>query len=288
MGDSPKVRPCDSCRAKHLKCDYEGEVCSRCVKNGTACSRSKPHIKFRRGSSKRYDSGFSKQQVWLRTSAPSSCDNYVDETPDIIVPTQRNRDIAFVVDQAQQSATSNTLGPSSAVVPTRLSPQRRLGADTVTPGSRGRRAEASDHEAWIATEQSPRKRRRLNSGSLRRGFAIEPDGVHFNNLSSLTSKSLQPDSGPSSVELRAISVGPQVSRSSEGDFQPLGRIEGAPTEWTAATLTEATLMRFWVRELASWFDLCDSERHFALVGVDFDTSFCQSSNDLVLPCRAIV
>ena len=279
MGESPKLNPCDSCRARHLKCDYEDDVCSRCVRNGTACFRSKSHIKFRHGSSKRYDSGFSKQQVWLRTSGSSSRVNYVDETPDLTVPNESNGDIPFVTDREPQSTTSKVLGPSSPVVATRLSPQKRLRSDAVVSESRDCGVEASDHEAWIATEQNPQKRRRLNSGSLRRGFAVELDGVLFNNLSSDNLDSLPPVFGPSCGGVKPTSTRPEPPRSSAGAFSPLGLITGSSTEWTASTLTEAALMRFWAKELANWFDLCDSERHFELVGIEPDTSLCQISND---------
>ena len=213
--------------------------------------------------------------MWLRTSVPSSRANYVDETSDHTAPNKSDGEITLATDQVPPLATSKRVGSSSPVVATWLPSQDLSGSEGVAPKSRDRRVEASDHEAWIAI-QSPQKRRRLNSGSFGRGFAIELDGVLFTNLSSPTLDSLPPVFGPSSEALKAGSAIPRLSGSSAAVFSPLGLIEAPSTEWTAGTLTEAALMRFWAKELASWFDLCDSERHFELVGMKLYTSSCQA------------
>lgn len=40
---------------------------------------------------------------------------------------------------------------------------------------------------------------------------------------------------------------------------------GTPQTWPQVNVQEACLMRYFIDELACWFDLCDPERHFALI-----------------------
>lgn len=55
-------------------------------------------------------------------------------------------------------------------------------------------------------------------------------------------------------------------RAADFSEQPFAEVQpDTPGVWPHASIQEACLMRYFIDELACWFDLCDPERHFALI-----------------------
>ncbi|KAE8163285.1 hypothetical protein BDV40DRAFT_311860 [Aspergillus tamarii] len=70
-------------------CDDESETCRACQKTGNVCERTASKIRFRHGSSAKYDSSFGNDQVWLRTNKRSKFD-FVDESDEVIASYNRD------------------------------------------------------------------------------------------------------------------------------------------------------------------------------------------------------
>jgi len=49
--------------------DDSGTTCQRCLKAGQECVRHPRRVKFRHGSTAKYDSEFSRDQIWVNPSA---------------------------------------------------------------------------------------------------------------------------------------------------------------------------------------------------------------------------
>ena len=67
---------------RHSKCDTDRPRCKPCARAGNECVRVSTRIKFKTGSSGRYDSRFGKEQPWLTRSKHARI-HFVDQTPEL-------------------------------------------------------------------------------------------------------------------------------------------------------------------------------------------------------------
>ncbi|QSZ35409.1 hypothetical protein DSL72_008279 [Monilinia vaccinii-corymbosi] len=207
-------------------------------------SNSLGNLRFRHGSSARYDSDF-KDQVWVKTSG-KICSEFVDELPELdeiytVTPKRENTTLS-------DSTTRRSKTPQSVVSTDLIEP-------VTTFPSKSSKDSLSKHQA-----KSPVKRRRADDESSFvsskhsnvKSYPRRPAKVSGDLTASRTSGEAVPwlpvgwdPSTPFPRDLNTQIVAVDVRCQSE--------------------IQEACLLRYFVNELACWFDLCDPERHFALV-----------------------
>ncbi|CDM27176.1 transcriptional regulator family: Fungal Specific TF [Penicillium roqueforti] len=66
MPGAKNTQCCDPCRVLHHKCDGILPQCSRCIRTGRECARSKKETKFRQAKGRTTRTKFPSNQVWLR------------------------------------------------------------------------------------------------------------------------------------------------------------------------------------------------------------------------------
>ncbi|KAB8302293.1 hypothetical protein EYC80_005731 [Monilinia laxa] len=217
------------------------------IKDGsTDSSSSSSHgkLRFRHGSSARYDSDF-KDQVWVKTSG-KICSEFVDEFPELdeiytAVPKRENTTISGSTirrSRTPQSVDSTDLVESATT--------------SCTKSSRG---SFSKHQA-----KSPGKRRRPDDES---SFSSSKH-PHVKSYPRRPAK----DSGDltkSNIIGEAVPLPPVEWDLSTFYPQELNMQNAAIGELCQSEIQEVCLLRYFVDELACWFDLCDPERHFALI-----------------------
>ncbi|ESZ97486.1 hypothetical protein SBOR_2175 [Sclerotinia borealis F-4128] len=212
---------------------------------------SSPHsfgnLRFRHGSSARYDSDF-KDHVWVKTSG-KICSEFVDELPELY-------EIYTTIPKRENTATPNTTARRSKT------PQSIVSKSLIESASTSR-TKASRDSFPRNQAKSPGKRQRADDD--RSCVSIKHSNVKsyprrpakFNG--DLTESSIldrvvpQPPLGwdPSTFFPQKLNI--QIA-----DVDGLYQSE-------TQSIQEACLLRYFVDELACWFDLCDPERHFALV-----------------------
>ncbi|KAL4878206.1 hypothetical protein BJY04DRAFT_114643 [Aspergillus karnatakaensis] len=220
---------CTNCRERHLKCDNESEACRTCQKTGEACERTITKIRFRHGSSARYDSLFDKDQVWIRTRRLSNFD-IINESCAVIANYHRDLDSDGEAEYDPQTAderrspstTANELNDSVTGDDSRHHSSVSSGIDGIAGASHSSTTLQRSHSLTPANCETPQY-----SGSY--GISDETPKSCANQLSTY-------------------------------------RVDDSPFSYDYTTIRlEATLLRYFIEELSCWFDVCDPDRNFARV-----------------------
>ncbi|KAI0127273.1 hypothetical protein BJ170DRAFT_624793 [Xylariales sp. AK1849] len=298
--------PHQHCRVRHLKCDDEEPSCSRCVAAGVPCIRwlsvkfrhkSNPSVSNSEGGSGSYGKsqlGYEHDQPWCRTNHPLT---FIDETRDLLSLYDNSSDGE---NEDQQTDPSPDFEGSTAAVTApgqansvRVGSVRSLDIDSIgTTDSIAGTLDASE-------TRSPFKKRRVDParssfGSstlglspslafrnpavterLIRSSSHRHDNFTRSNPSALRGPILPSESSdlPSAASLQHLGA-PATSHTDEDAISQIDRLTTLPLEvpiWPLQSKTEARLFRYYVNNIGKLFDICDPERHFALV----------------VPCRAI-
>ncbi|KAE8365016.1 hypothetical protein BDV27DRAFT_157314 [Aspergillus caelatus] len=219
--------------------DDQSETCRACQKTGDVCERTASKIRFRHGSSAKYDSLFGNDQVWLRIF------DFVDESDEVIASYNRDSGSDGDGDYSTEnhgkslSPAANRLSESASSVDyprhcTRVS----LGSDGLVHASPVESGPLSLHASAYPQDQRPfspnistdYQPQRYGGCYDEPGLTSESFHTHQPNIHQLTS-SLPTNIGEDHVTLRL----------------------------------EATLLRYFIEEICPWFDICDPDRHFARV-----------------------
>jgi hypothetical protein len=257
MGPKTKTKvedPCARCREHHLKCD-EGNPCKRCEKSGQDCQRA-TGAKFRNGSSAKYDKAFKKDQTWLGHTKRAQIE-FVDQTTEVERSyVQDDGDEIQRTKSAQEATSSLKCAPLPA-------PVRPATSDFTSVPSAG---SYSFSISPIDPENSP-KRRRIEdapfvfTAGVERTTTSPSSSAHYSpvaNYSPVATSHSQlsrlPDTAAAAVpSLESGMLSPRVWK--EQFFWP-----------NAYTTTQCLcLMRHFIEDMATWFDVADPSRHFTLV-----------------------
>ncbi|KAH8690308.1 hypothetical protein BGW36DRAFT_390575 [Talaromyces proteolyticus] len=209
----------DFSAARHLKCDGNKPICERCERTGVSCIWGQTRIRFRHGSSARYDADFADDQPWLKSDGHVNY-KYVDETADIAS--------CYTVDSIQEpptwsavrnrsvSSVSDYHPPTDSSPPCGILEESPLTFDFATSSSSRRRRvhEDPNHESF-SFQLSPHDGQSINSSPL--------------NPSHPSHQSLRPTDNISQIDNRLMQA-PQSSFDAQ----------------------EACLIRYFIVELAHW------------------------------------
>ncbi|KIX07884.1 uncharacterized protein Z518_02538 [Rhinocladiella mackenziei CBS 650.93] len=277
--------PCQECRERHLKCDDNHPKCKQCERLGEKCRRGKGKLKFRHGSSARYDATFSKDQTWLEQTKNAKF-QFVDQGPELenyysqddlavnntkfhaqdqkqegfTVPYRRiepsaDADLSPPVRSAPPPEPPSFLSPSGTNHETVLvhSPiKRRKTADSIHPSY------PSNTEPWPQGAYDPiRSQYRVYDPP--KGFtSFSPDGFTAMPEQHYVPKVVE-------AEYRRLADSAAAAIPPESLLSPAIWKEEFywPNKFT--TTQCACLMRYYIEHLAPWFDVGDPARHFTLV-----------------------
>ncbi|KAL2013704.1 hypothetical protein VTN00DRAFT_1229 [Thermoascus crustaceus] len=260
--------PCQNCRNHHSRCDSIKPKCLRCQRSGRECVRRSSRLRFRHGSSARYDHEFSKDQVWLSSSNNGSATyEYIDETPHL--------------------APSYTQSPVPVCSP-ELNDHRRnvsLSIPTVPIGTTGTESvAASSDPTHSEIPKSPLNQDFIDSVPTgNRNIELPQSTTGYQSLGPLHSPRFSRDCGISPSTSASYDAGAgshwnflassdnarQLMSRSPCDIQEESSWSICPpllirqhTVRPRFDIQEACLMKYFVENLAKWFDLCDPKRHF--------------------------
>lgn len=263
--------PCQECRERHLKCD-DNPKCKQCERLGGTCRRGKGRLRFRYGSSARYDANFSKDQTWLEQTKNAKF-QFVDQGPEL--ENYYSQD-DFAVNNAKPVAEEQRQDN------TRLDPykrlQHRLDPD-LSPTLHG--APSSEPLPFLSPTTSNNETA-LNSGaeSWQQQTAYDPvrgDTSHIYRIYTLA----KPYSPVGVNGVIAMGEPRHIPKVVEAEYGRLADSAAAtipdesllsPAAWkedfywpNKNTTTQcACLMRYYIDHLAAWFDVGDPSRHFTL------------------------
>ncbi|OQV05965.1 Fungal Zn2-Cys6 binuclear cluster domain-containing protein [Cladophialophora immunda] len=276
--------PCQECRDRHLKCDNNFPKCKQCERSGERCRRGNGKLKFRVGSSARYDASFSKDQTWLEQTKNAKfqfidqgpeLENYYSQDDIVVTSTKAN---------AQDERQENAAGPPKRLessVEAELSPTVRSAPSTDLPPFLS--PFNANNESVLV--HSPIKRRRTAD-------AISPEyQTHPNRLPNAAYDPIRSQyriydfpkvfSSTSADGFPYMPEQHQVPKVVEAEYRRLADSAAAtipedpllsPAIWKEEfywpnqyTTTQcACLMRYYIENLAPWFDVGDPARHFTL------------------------
>ncbi|KAN0093566.1 hypothetical protein V8E51_016750 [Hyaloscypha variabilis] len=230
-------------------------------------------LQFRHGSSARYDSDFAKDQPWVKIRG-KICSEFVDELPEL--------DEIYVTNpKPKPVATSETATPPKTGIAS--SPAGSVAVASIV--SDGPTQPPFEPSSWTPRSYqsptdaaSPFKRRRTNDTDLTSFASVgQPSPVlsRFGKAPAFEASSPISGRGEDAIDslLRAADFSQQGNDHS-ALFQSPSKAQESPFAvsspdaggiWPHTNVQEACLMRYFIDELACWFDLCDSERHFAQI-----------------------
>ncbi|KAK6384357.1 hypothetical protein LTS17_001920 [Exophiala oligosperma] len=288
---------------KHLKCDYASSVCARCQKSGEKCIRTADRVKFRHGSSAKYDSkGFAASQVWVRPNKSSgrwfskqpqqpSANlvfelKYIDETAEIAAiygqseedsdidhESQRERRQRQDQQQDQQHEQRNgqmqeeggsAQSQSDIADASQLDPDftpTYTADDLPEEFQNPSTALFSTADANSSPSDCLRYSSQLCDTSWKQRFQTEQSTADQSDRLRGFSGSQTSVPFPSPTQSRSVRDTSTRSSFSSG----LVKIPPSAVSQTASSELEVTLLRYFIDVLACWFDICDPEKHFALI-----------------------
>ncbi|KAL1981843.1 hypothetical protein VTN96DRAFT_2088 [Rasamsonia emersonii] len=237
------IVPCNNCRDKHLKCDYDLEQCQRCRRSNQQCVRGRNNtkIRFRHGSHARYGLTFAKDQHWLKTRKPHRL-RFIDETLDVIAGYHQECDldtdseVCAGQNESQLSAicesTSRTTGTS----------QGSQSSDTSPRDEPSQRGVFDDKQTPVAL-----------SSTLQTSSSIQSSV--YNTV---------PVPNTAEPAYTNLPQHPTIDLSDDPFFCHLVKQPSAEI-CRSQSRRQAILMRYFSEEIARRFDLCNPERHFTHV-----------------------
>ncbi|KAK4944891.1 hypothetical protein LTR10_015810 [Elasticomyces elasticus] len=276
--------PCQECRDRHLKCDDNYPKCKQCERLGGRCRRGKGKLKFRHGSSARYDATFAKDQTWLDQTKNAKF-QFVDQGPELenyysqddltagsARPVgedlkQENDTVVYKrVEPFRDADSSPTVHSAPASEPLFLSPPASTNETVLVHSTIKRRrttdfntSEApSNAEQWPHAAYDPiRSQYRVYNHPPKvynplnhSGYTSMPEQRYVPKLVEAEYRRLADDNAAAIPDESLLS--PAIWKE---DFY-------WPNKFT--TTQCACLMRYYIDHLATWFDVGDPARHFAL------------------------
>ncbi|KAL2432635.1 hypothetical protein ABEF95_014193 [Exophiala dermatitidis] len=277
--------PCQECRERHLKCDDTFPRCKQCERLGGKCRRAKGKIKFRHGSSARYDATFSKDQPWLEQTKNAKF-QFVDQGPELenyysqddslvsnansSAPDQKEDEVSLR--QKRIEPPSNSEGPASvqsapAEDSIGISSPSNGSNETVFGHSPIKRRRTADpvtqpypqtRETWQRIPYDPIRSQYRMYNSPEVYNPASPDGFSYMP----TEQKYVPKVVEAEYRRMADSAAAAIPK--EDLLSP--KIWKEEFYWpNKFTTTQcACLMRYYIDHLASWFDVGDPARHFTL------------------------
>ncbi|MCJ1304012.1 hypothetical protein MMC08_006824, partial [Hypocenomyce scalaris] len=250
-----KNDPCQTCRG-----DEARPICGRCKRSGDECLRAVSKLRFRHGSSARYDSDFADDQIWLSTSGNGTLE-YIDETQELANYYARDtdQDVPPGLEHRSGSFGSSVDAATSA---------RPYG----TPSSRPEPSpsiQSQSSKVTVEPETWPLKRRRTNTwtspsphfnvyahGSPNGQSSILLHSPTYSYHGSVTQSSSDAayDSLLDSAKLSDGREEYQSGRHAPVNFELAPRsfpLSDQPF-WPHIDVQEACLIRYFVEDLASW------------------------------------
>lgn len=252
------MRDCASCRIRHLKCDGQ-HTCSQCQSADRVCIRGY-NIRFRNlvcPSSKaspaeysKYDFFFEPDQEW---NAPNAKVEFVDENEGVVGSYGiEETDIPSpLVNVAPSSVKQHSVGDS-------LPPDQR---DAV-PTSPNYEDYSTIAETSFASFEEP----------LKSSVQFETSLDEQEEMQQIPSTHLERKRREKSSELKFTTF----QRSANFDtFRPLPRSHfssDAVSVWPLRSIEESRLLIHFIQNLAPWFDVGDSRRHFTKIAPSMGAS----------------
>ncbi|KIW94891.1 uncharacterized protein Z519_04869 [Cladophialophora bantiana CBS 173.52] len=252
-------------------------------RTGERCIRSRTGIRFRHGSSARYDTkGFSTNQTWLKPKRALEL-KYIDETAELTA----------IYDQDAEFEHAEDLEGEDEVEP---GPASSLG-----DGEGGDDAVDLPDTATHSYHQDKGTTDFTNSGTgtgdaSNAGVSAWPSQT---GKQSILENAAESTTGPSPLYIRShwgaqssIPYSSPVQTRPE-DFEPpssplfTGLVKKPSRSSTQSihTVQEVILLRYFVDHLARWFDLCDPEKHFEFI-VPHRARWCPPLRNAMLAAAA--
>ncbi|KAH0494764.1 hypothetical protein TgHK011_008353 [Trichoderma gracile] len=245
----PAVKhPCVQCKEKHVKCDEERPKCRRCQSKLLPCTRPSKKTVFRHGSA----ASFSKEQKWVnsevkhfRYHSQGGAAVASQQSPD--QPRESQSWTAATPPTTSQSpypvTSSGPSGDSSSNHSPHLGHQPEQQTSSLTPyqplDSFGERPPHQYRSTSLGPQVRPRG---------------QEDVDHYSSAGHATT--YPTDDGSASYASLYERHVPSVISSQEN--------ETLRRRFPLEDPREACLFRYFVEEIAHWFDLCDEDRHFQL------------------------
>ncbi|KAI0476158.1 hypothetical protein GGR56DRAFT_693443 [Xylariaceae sp. FL0804] len=267
-----------------------------CADKGLECLRPSKSASFRPGSAARLDANFPKDQRWVHPSQSSTfsfsvhtSNTYRKLPPEGTAPgSERGAEpppepgaIPPPPPPRPVSGSAVTTSPVASADPNSPLQQESVAEDAGQP--RQKRPRVSGMFSPAAFLESP------ESLQLHDSPAAPVEGAHV--LPPMSTPQEVPPLAPAASQVSAHS--PAVSSRTLGQtpvFVPsaaavpdVQQQHGFLQPEPFANILEATLLRYFIDELAAWFDLCDEERHFQLV-VPQRARFCQPLMNAIFAC----
>ncbi|KAH7417794.1 hypothetical protein BKA64DRAFT_612527 [Cadophora sp. MPI-SDFR-AT-0126] len=228
-------------------------------------------LKFRHGSSARYDTDFAKDQTWVRVSG-KLCSEFVDELPELeeiysAVPKPRTPIASYTTATPPNQPTptgsatpvTTTLQDSLFASSSEWTPRSLYSGTQITSPTKRRRTDGpSSDNGWPATNTNVESSVYMPSSFHERTTSFQE--AQFGHEHAIDSLLRAADFSEQAV-IEEISFTSPRSQTRAQVRVPYD----TPRAWTQGNVQEACLMRYFIDELACWFDLCDMERHFALI-----------------------
>ncbi|KAF2152781.1 hypothetical protein K461DRAFT_152808 [Myriangium duriaei CBS 260.36] len=255
---------CQNCRARHLKCDREQPICSRCAHSGLEC-RQGLNVRFRHDanptvSTKRDSTDvFADNQEWVSTSGRLT---FVDETLDTIAVYDPSGSADLVADSSTSLIAADASSPTHriALLPPNLATTRQIQSPVRSNSTPAQQTHSPVHQLVTQAQQHTSPLRRTVSPVL--PVPIQNPGP--------TSTPREPTHSSPTQYLSPTDTWsdqpPLRPWSSAGS--PIGPPLATPLPKGPAHFyneKEAELLRYFVSHLARSFDLTDPSCHFRLV-----------------------
>jgi len=269
---SGDLKPCERCKAQHLKCVYNPETsrCQRCERSGHDCVRSTKKIRFRDVPVSKFRDN-RKHVTHATTSSASRALTFVDETKASYKShADKSRDEVLLAGKTLNNAAAES-GSSKHNHEVVTQADSQLFPTTVlqktTFGIKGESHVSGDEyeESDAVTENNEAQQGQdilpvpqmvsPTNGS----FALNFEHDHLGLTRAFDSDRLSATSFGSSPRRWIGRIAPTQF------LDQMVKVPSAGTAKETQQYLEAVLLRYFHEELAPWFDLCDPDQHFALV-----------------------
>lgn len=269
---SSDLKPCERCKAQHLKCVYNPETsrCQRCERSGHDCVRSTKKIRFRDVPVSKFRNS-RKNAPNATTNLASRALTFVDETKASYKShADKSRDEVLLAektfnDAGVGSGSSKHIHEVVTQTDSQLCPTTELQKATFGIQAESHVTVDKYEEPDVITED--------NEVQQGEDLLLVPQMVSPTNGSSVLNfehDNLGLTRAFSSDRLSATSFGSSprrwIGRIAPTQFlDQMVKVPSAGTAKETQKYLEAVLLRYFHEELAPWFDLCDPDQHFALV-----------------------
>lgn len=269
------LKPCERCRAQHLKCVYDSDKCRRCERSGIECVRNTKKIRFRgvqisklRGDRKKVAANASGDGATAMYHADDSTQPNTDSREELklgngVTETKisngfHSTGIQGTGELSWQAPTIITANGISATENSEPSPTLSFHdsmqfSDQSTMPSNGGFVQPLQPPPLPPPRSAPIQYE--NDGNT----GISQNQQPLTRVLSSDMGSAAPSFSPSQRSLTSTKT------ATTGLLEQLVKYPVRGTKTTSLDYLENVLLRYFHDELAPWFDLCDPDCHFAFV-----------------------